>query len=766
MKKNTLDEAILSEEDLAKRRQRGEEMQRLKALIKRGRTRGYLTHAEISDHLPDKLVDAETMKAIITTLNELGVAVHNKEPEPEAFEDQNELSVDRTILVQEQGSTDGGLGVHLGLKVDNVEVLGAKAKETEERVLMMEFDSEELIHMEEEKTDERLFFLDLINMGVTRGYITLHEISDNLPGRLLDAEGMEILTDKLNIAGIGVYENIPDEFVLQLNNFYLNAELQIEDKEELVNLLASNFGRNYDPFQSYFQNVRWTSLLTREEEIKIAKEIEAGLKATVEAISECPSAVAHILTLGESIRRGVIKINAVIRGFYNPHDGGDFALEEHFEEFEVDFDEEDIRENNTVTRQLEDLKVEALFRFNQLHALNCELRKLFLTEGYGSSAYMKLQTELIDLLTSIRFTPKTIATLIDILYEYVRKIRTNERELSRIIVDVCGFSRENFIAEFGGRDKNGNKVSSNLLNIKWIEKQAAAGFAWSSKMAENVPRVIEIQKKLLEMHSKLEKPLDQFKIVFLRISRYEADTRLGTRVMIEANLRLVISIAKRYTNRGLELSDLIQEGNIGLMVAVDKFEYRRGYRFSTYATWWIRQCITRAIADKARTIRIPVHLIETINRMNRINRQYFQQFGLEPSASVLAQRMELAEDKVRMILKISKEPISIDTPISDGSECNLGDLIEDDGTTAPIQLEMNTDLREAIKDVLDSLTPKEAKVLRLRFGIEMEVDRTLEEIGSQFDLTRERIRQIEEIALRKLKHPSRSDKLRPFMQKW
>ena len=327
----------------------------------------------------------------------------------------------------------------------------------------------------------------------------------------------------------------------------------------------------------------------------------------------------------------------------------------------------------------------------------------------------------------------------------------------------CGYPQAQFVAEFSGRDKNGQRVASNLLNLKWIEKQAAAGKPWSPIMARNIPPVQELQQKLINLQAQVVVPLDELKDINKRMNEGEAASRDAKKEMIEANLRLVISIAKKYTNRGLQFLDLIQEGNIGLMKAVDKFEYRRGYKFSTYATWWIRQAITRSIADQARTIRIPVHMIETINKMNRISRQHLQEFGFEPDAGILAEKMAIPEDKIRKIMKIAKEPISMETPIGDDDDSHLGDFIEDSANTAPIEAAMQAGLRDVVKDILDGLTPREAKVLRMRFGIEMTSDHTLEEVGKQFDVTRERIRQIEAKALRKLKHPSRSDKLRSFI---
>ena len=364
-----------------------------------------------------------------------------------------------------------------------------------------------------------------------------------------------------------------------------------------------------------------------------------------------------------------------------------------------------------------------------------------------------MQKAITEELMTIRFTAKTIEKLCDLVRNQVDDVRKKERELRKIIVDKCGMPQEKFIASF----------PPNLLNLKWVEEQAAGGHPWSNVLSRNIPAVQELQQSLIDLQARVVVPLDELKSINKRMNDGERASRFAKKEMIEANLRLVISIAKKYTNRGLQFLDLIQEGNIGLMKAVDKFEYRRGYKFSTYATWWIRQAITRSIADQARTIRIPVHMIETINKMNRISRQHLQEFGFEPDASILAEKMDIPEDKIRKIMKIAKEPISMETPIGDDDDSHLGDFIEDTNNTAPVDAAMQAGLRDVVKDILDGLTPREAKVLRMRFGIEMSTDHTLEEVGKQFDVTRERIRQIEAKALRKLKHPSRSDKLRSFI---
>ena len=427
--------------------------------------------------------------------------------------------------------------------------------------------------------------------------------------------------------------------------------------------------------------------------------------------------------------------------------------EEDFDEFDEDDDDDGKGGSKALTKKLEELKKEALSRFEKVGAYSEKLQKLYEKEGYGTPAYLKMQKALSDELMTVRFTAKTIEKLCDLLRGQVLDVRKKERELRKIIVDKCRMPQETFIKDF----------PPNLLNLEWVKKQVAANKPWSTVMARNIPPIQELQTRLGELQARVVVPLLHLKDINKRMNEGEGNSRDAKKEMIEANLRLVISIAKKYTNRGLQFLDLIQEGNIGLMKAVDKFEYRRGYKFSTYATWWIRQAITRSIADQARTIRIPVHMIETINKMNRLSRQHLQEFGFEPDASILAEKMEIPEEKIRKIMKIAKEPISMETPIGDDDDSHLGDFIEDGANTAPLEAAMQAGLRDVVKDILDSLTPREAKVLRMRFGIEMSTDHTLEEVGKQFDVTRERIRQIEAKALRKLKHPSRSDKLRSFI---
>jgi RNA polymerase primary sigma factor len=648
---------------------------------------------------------------------------------------------------------------------EKVKPLRMKISKAKERALMKEFGLDETVLSEEDLVKRRLRLKALIKLGKTRGYLTHGEISDHLPDKLVDAETLEVVISMLNDMGVAVYEHTPDAETLLLNNNGPTAATEEEAEEEAEAALStvdSEFGRTTDPVRMYMREMGTVELLTREGEIEIAKRIEGGLMAMMEAISASPATIAEILKLGEDIRSDKVVITTIVDGFTNPNEADDYVAEEDFDEFDADDDDDGNGGSKALTKKLEELKKEAMSRFDRLRDYFEKIHKIYDKEGYGTPSYVKTQRALSDELMSIRFTAKTIEKLCDMVRGQVDEVRKKERELRRIIVDKCGYPHAQFIAEFSGRDKHHNRVVSHLLDRKWIEKQAGAGKPWSAVMARNIPPVQELQQRLINLQAQVVVPLDHLKDINKRMNEGEYASRAAKKEMIEANLRLVISIAKKYTNRGLQFLDLIQEGNIGLMKAVDKFEYRRGYKFSTYATWWIRQAITRSIADQARTIRIPVHMIETINKMNRISRQHLQEFGYEPDASMLAERMEIPEDKIRKIMKIAKEPISMETPIGDDDDSHLGDFIEDGANTAPMEAAMQAGLRDVVKDILDSLTPREAKVLRMRFGIEMTNDHTLEEVGKQFDVTRERIRQIESKALRKLKHPSRSDKLRSF----
>ena len=665
-----------------------------------------------------------------------------------------------------EADLEGEPEVEVAATTEKVKPLRMKISKAKERALMKEFGLDETVLTEEEMLKRRSNLKTLLKLGKTRGYLTHVEISDHLPDKLFDAETLEAVIATLNDLGVAVYEQTPDAETLIITDNAPTGSSEEEAEEAAEAALStvdSEFGRTTDPVRMYMREMGTVELLTREGEIEIAKRIEGGLMTMMEAISASPATIAEILQMANEIREGKVVISTIVDGFSDLNENDDYVAEEDFDEYDEDDDDDGKGGSKALTKKLEELKNQALERFDRIAELFEKVHRIYDKEGWGTPAYAKAQEALSAELMRIRFTAKTIEKLCDMVRAQVDDVRKKERELRRIIVDKCGYPQEMFIAEFSGRDKAGNRVPSNLLNLQWVEKQATAGKPWSAIMERNIPPIQDLQQKLIDLQSRVVVPLDELKGINKRMNEGEAASRDAKKEMIEANLRLVISIAKKYTNRGLQFLDLIQEGNIGLMKAVDKFEYRRGYKFSTYATWWIRQAITRSIADQARTIRIPVHMIETINKMNRISRQHLQEFGFEPDAGILAEKMEIPEDKIRKIMKIAKEPISMETPIGDDDDSHLGDFIEDQNNTAPADAAMQAGLRDVVKDILDGLTPREAKVLRMRFGIEMSTDHTLEEVGKQFDVTRERIRQIEAKALRKLKHPSRSDKLRSFI---
>ncbi len=634
--------------------------------------------------------------------------------------------------------------------------LRMKVSRAKERALMREFGLDETALTEEEVAKRRQELKTLIKMGKTRGFLTHQEINDHLPEKLVDNEILEAIVSMLNDMGIAVYEQAPDAATLLIaggGTTTATEEEAEEAAEAALSTVDSEFGRTTDPVRMYMREMGTVELLTREGEIEIAKRIEGGLQSMMLAISASPTTIAEILAYADRIGAGEMTISEVVDGFVSEGEADDYVAEEDVDFFDEEDDDDGNGGSKALTKKLEELKTQALAKFANLRINFDKMRKAFEKEGYQSPAYSKAQQAISAELMTIRFTVKTIEKLCAILRSQVDDVRRYERELRKILVDKCGMPQDHFIKHF----------PPNLLNLKWAEKEIAANKPYSAVLARNLPPVQELQKKLTDQQARAVVPLDDLKKINKRMNEGEKSSRDAKKEMIEANLRLVISIAKKYTNRGLQFLDLIQEGNIGLMKAVDKFEYRRGYKFSTYATWWIRQAITRSIADQARTIRIPVHMIETINKMNRLSRQHLQEFGFEPDAPTLAEKMEIPEDKIRKIMKIAKEPISMETPIGDDDDSHLGDFIEDTNNTAPIEAAMQAGLRDVVKDILDSLTPREAKVLRMRFGIEMSTDHTLEEVGKQFDVTRERIRQIEAKAIRKLKHPSRSDKLRTYL---
>ncbi|TXI19207.1 MAG: RNA polymerase sigma factor RpoD [Nitrosomonas sp.] len=603
----------------------------------------------------------------------------------------------------------------------------------------------------------------LIGLGKERGYLTYAEINDHLPDDMLDAEQIEGIISMINDMGISVHDEAPDAETLLMSDAAATVadEDVAEEAEAALSTVDSEFGRTTDPVRMYMREMGSVGLLTRESEIEIAKRIEGGLRHMIQAISACPPIIASIVTLATEIERDNLRIDEVVDGLLdaNAQDiiNEEFSEESLEQELEASDDLEDEDEDGdgaaVASANLLKLKTDALERFAIIREIYNEMQVLLEKEGPYHSGYLALQDKLSSELMGIRFSAKLVEKLCDTQRSLVGDVRNYERKIMDLCVAKAKMPRNHFIKTFPG----------NETNLDWLTHEIEAGKSYSQALEHYKPAIQEEQQNLLALRNKVGIPIKDLKEINRRMSTGEAKARRAKREMTEANLRLVISIAKKYTNRGLQFLDLIQEGNIGLMKAVDKFEYRRGYKFSTYATWWIRQAITRSIADQARTIRIPVHMIETINKMNRISRQILQETGQEPEPAVLAQKMEMPEEKIRKILKISKEPISMETPIGDDEDSHLGDFIEDAATMAPADAAVYASLRGVTKDILDSLTPREAKVLRMRFGIEMNTDHTLEEVGKQFDVTRERIRQIEAKALRKLRHPARSERLRSFL---
>src|SRR6266516_483767 len=599
---------------------------------------------------------------------------------------------------------------------------------------------------------------NLIKLGKERGFLTYAEINDHLPDDMVDAEQIESIISTFNDMGIQVYDEAPDADTLLISET-APAGVPDEDAEEEAEAALSTvdpeFGRTTDPVRMYMREMGSVELLTREGEIEIAKRIEDGLKHMIQAISACPTTIAEILDLSGRVTRDEMRIDEPVDGLIDPN-AKDEPIQELPDDVEPEEEEETEGEDDSaaISATLLQLKEDALARFAKIHRLYEKMKRALVDHGHRSKEYIRVRDHIGSELMNIRFTARIIEKLCDSLRGMVDEVRSHEREIMNLCVNKGSMLRPHFIKEFPGSE----------TNMRWVKNEIAAGRPWSNLLSRFEPNILEQQQKLLTIQKRIGIPLKDLKDINKQMSTGEAKARRAKREMTEANLRLVISIAKKYTNRGLQFLDLIQEGNIGLMKAVDKFEYRRGYKFSTYATWWIRQAITRAIADQARTIRIPVHMIETINKLIRTSRSLVQEFGREPTSEEIAKKMDFPVSKVRKILKIAQEPISLETPIGEEEDSHLGDFIEDRGVISPADAVININLKEMTEQVLNTLTPREERVIKMRFGLEDGTEHTLEEVGQRFSVTRERIRQIEAKALRKLRHPSRSRMLRAFLE--
>jgi len=624
--------------------------------------------------------------------------------------------------------------------------------------------------------ERRQQIAQLMQAARDRGFLTHAEISDHLSENSTGPDDLERLTAALNEIGIAIYERAPDIDALLSDSAESHTVHNASDDvveaaaEAVLATTSSDFGRSTDPVRLYMREMGASPLLTREGEIEIAKRIEAGQKEMMRAICAYPATIAEIIAAAKKISAGEMKIGDLVDGLYDlPEPDAASAAEAAGQTVAAEsdddesFDEEHIEEDEEsaaaiaadVSRQhAEQVETLAMEKFTRIAAHFDRMGKAYEAHGYQSERYMEAQQTIVEELMTIRFTSKAIEALCDNVRAQIETVRAIERKILDIAVNQCRMPRERFIQSFPGKE----------TDLAWVDGEIARKSGDSAALQRHAPAIKEAQGRLIDLQAQLALSLPDLRAINRQMVAGEKEARRAKHDMTKANLRLVISIAKKYVNRGLQFLDLIQEGNIGLMKAVDKFEYRRGFKFSTYATWWIRQAITRAVADLGRTIRVPVHMIESINKLNRISREILQQTGADPDIATLMARMEMPEHKVKAIMKVAKEPISMEAPVGEDGDMSLGDLIQDSDAISPDDAAMQSAMNGVIKELLESLTPREAKIIRMRFGMDMASEQTLEEIGNQFDVTRERVRQIEAKALRKLRHPSRSDRLKDFRQ--